>query len=312
MLKHIKKIAHNTKEIAIEIGRTIQIFWRNMLQRKRLSLHNTRDNREIWYTHISLANMIMAGLTGTLLMFIFVLTLVGYSPVLEVLPGYRSESVRSRQNIIDNILRLDSMERVINDMMIYNDNIALIMDGKISLMGSYSSRDSISLLKTLVSPNKIDSTLRSQIEGQGRYSLKMANAATKTPMVAPVDGIITKRFNIAQESYGVEFAVAKGARIMAAQKGVVTLTTWNPSTGYTVQIMHPNNLISIYSNLTNTIVKRGTAVKEGQAIGYSDYEEDATVAQEQEGDQKPKKSRQIAFELWSDGKPVNPERYITL
>ncbi len=241
-------------------------------------------------------------------MFVFVLTLVGYSPVLEVLPGYRSESVRSRQNIVDNILRLDSMERVINDMMIYNDNIALIMDGKVSLMGSYSSRDSISLLKTLVNPNSIDSTLRSQIEGHGRYSMKMANSAIKSPMVAPVDGVVTKRFDIAKESYGVEFAIAKGGRVMATQKGVVTLAIWSPLTGYTVQITHPNSLMSIYSNITRLTVERGTAVKEGQVIGYSDYSDD----DDRRSDSNQNRNRPIVFELWSDGMPVNPERYITL
>ncbi len=306
MLKHIKQLAQKIKGAAIEIGRKVQIVWRSILQRKRLSLNNTRDNREIWYTHISIANLFMATVTATLLMFVFVLTLVGYSPVLEVLPGYRSESVRSRQNIIDNILRLDSMERVINDMMIYNDNIALIMDGKISLMGSYSSRDSISLLKTLVNPNAIDSTLRSQIEGQGRYSLKMGNAAIKAPMIAPVDGIITKRFDIVKANYGMEFAVARGERVMATQKGVVTLVLWSPASGYTIQIMHPNNLMSIYSNVTKATIARGTAVKEGQVIGYSDHNEMTAKGAAEEPKNKP-----ITFELWSEGKPVNPERYIT-
>ena len=64
-----------------------------------------------------------------LLLFILTLSLVAYSPVLEFLPGYRTEADRSRESLLQNIIRLDSMERMMNDMMTYNRNIALIMEG---------------------------------------------------------------------------------------------------------------------------------------------------------------------------------------
>lgn len=277
----------------------ISSWWQGLFQRRRLSLNNTRDNHEVWHTHISPANIIMAFIAVILMLFTLVLTLVGYTPILELLPGYHSEAIRSRQNIIDNIIRLDSMERVINDMTLYTDNIALIMAGKTPVVRSAPAIDSITLSKDVVAPNSADSVLRSEMEGDSRYNLQMANAMSSNPMVAPVDGVITSQFNPVKNRYGIEIAAAATERVMAAQRGVVALSLWTPKDGFTVQILHPDNQMTIYQNLSNVIVERGDIVKAGEVIGYDENSES-----------EAQKSRAIKFELWIDGKAVNPEEYI--
>lgn len=278
----------------------ISSWWQGLFQRRRLSLNNTRDNHEVWHTHISPANIIMAFVALILMLFTLVLTLVGYTPVLELLPGYHSEALRSRQNIIENIIRLDSMERVINDMTLYTNNISLIMDGKTPVVRSAPTIDSISLSKELVLPNSVDSTLRAEMEGEdSRYNLRIANAMSANPFVAPIDGVITDQFDIAKGRYGVEIAAAATERVMAAQKGVVTLSLWSPKEGYTIQILHPDNQMTIYQNITHAVVERGDMVKAGEVIGYDD-----------DGESELGGNRTIKFELWMDGKAVNPEDYI--
>ncbi len=277
----------------------ISSWWQGLFQRRRLSLNNTRDNHEVWHTHISPANIIMAFIAIILMLFTIVLTLVGYTPILELLPGYHSEAIKSRQNIIENIIRLDSMERVISDMTLYTDNIALIMAGKTPVVRNAPVIDSITLSKELVAPNSIDSTLRMEMEGDSRYNLQLANAVSSTPMVTPIDGVITSQFNPAKGLFGVEIAVAATERVMAAQRGVVTLSLWSPKDGYTIQILHPDNQMTIYQNLSHVIVERGDFVKAGEVIGYD------------EGDEiDSKENRIIKFELWIDGKAMNPEEYI--
>ena len=94
--------------------------WRSFFRKRRLSMRNATDNQEEWHTHISPAGIFAAFVAFVLLIFVLVLTFVAYSPVLELLPGYRSEADKSRENIIRNIMRLDSMERMMNDMLTYN------------------------------------------------------------------------------------------------------------------------------------------------------------------------------------------------
>lgn len=280
----------------------ISSWWQGLFQRRRLSLHSTRDNHEIWYTHISPFNIVMAFVAVITLLFTMLLTLLGYTPLLELLPGYRSEALKSRQNIIDNIIRLDSMERVINDMALYTDNITMILEGKTPAVESdeVSAIDSVSGAKVLVLPNEMDSILRAEMEGDSRYNIQRAMAVTSTPMVAPADGIIVEQYDLSEDRFGVDIAVAANERVMAAQRGVVIFTIWSPVSGYTVQILHSDSQITIYQNIADICVVRGDSVKAGEVIGYS---AEAIEGQDSE-------SRVIHFELWMDGKPVDPEKFI--
>ena len=100
------------------------------LPQRRFNMLNATDNSEEWHIHLSPASIFAGAVAVVLTLFILILSLVAYSPILEFLPGYRTEADRSRENLIQNIIRLDSMERMMNDMLTYNENIGLIMEGK--------------------------------------------------------------------------------------------------------------------------------------------------------------------------------------
>ena len=118
---------------------------------------NATDNVEEWYTHISPAGLLAAFLAFALLLFILILSIVAYTPVLELLPGYRVEAARSRENLMQSVIRLDSMERMMNDMITYNNNIALIMEGKTPVARVLANSDSTRATKVLVMPSPEDS-----------------------------------------------------------------------------------------------------------------------------------------------------------
>lgn len=289
----------------MSIKNRIAVEWREFFRRHRLSLRNTRSNREVWHTYISPSKIISTGVVLTLTLFALVVTVVSYSPLLEYLPGYRSEALRSRNEIIANIIRLDSLESVIDNMMFYNQNVTKIMDGKLveinrdrEIVGSRESANS-------VKPNSADSTLRRQMEGEGRYNIRMAEVLAGIPISKPIDGIVTKRFDISKERFGVEVVGATGETILALQDGVVQFAGWLPEGGYMVTILHPESMVSLYSGLSRVIVKRGESVRGGVVIGYNSEER-----VEEDGSRKVVSSP-VVFELWSGGNPVDPERFIT-
>ncbi|MFR9130067.1 MAG: hypothetical protein ACLVJK_10390 [Alistipes putredinis] len=150
---------------------SISSWWKRFSRKRRLSMLNATDNVEEWYTHISPAGLLAAFLAFALLLFILILSIVAYTPVLELLPGYRVEAARSRENLMQSVIRLDSMERMMNDMITYNNNIALIMEGKTPVVRTVGKEDSIRTNKTLVVPSREDSLLRAELEGEGPYSL---------------------------------------------------------------------------------------------------------------------------------------------
>jgi|GEM_PF-9152 len=249
---------------------SISSWWKRFSRKRRLSMLNATDNVEEWYTHISPAGLLAAFLAFALLLFILILSIVAYTPVLELLPGYRVEAARSRENLMQSVIRLDSMERMMNDMITYNNNIALIMEGKTPVVRTVGKEDSIRTNKTLVVPSREDSLLRAELEGEGPYSLGQSTGggAARKPieMVAPIEGIVIERFDIKRENFGIRIAASPDTQIVAADDGVVVMNLWTPETGYLIEIQHSNNLISIYKNLSKSLVAKGQRIKRGGVI----------------------------------------------
>ncbi len=287
----------------MKLLKSIRSWWRGFFRKRRFNMLNATDNSEEWHIHLSPAS-IFAGLVAfILLMFILILSLVAYTPALEFLPGYRTEADRSRESLVQNIIRLDSMERMMNDMMTYNENIALILEGQTPVARTLPASDSTRISKVLVMPSHEDSLLRAEMEGDGPYSLSGDDAASRRQvreaiqLTAPVDGIITDRFDIAAGRLGVKIAATAGDRITAIDKGTVVMSLWSPETGYVVCIQHAGNLISVYRQLSQSPVTPGQAIRPGEQIGYNAEAVNGEVPR-------------FEFELWSNGKPVDPEGYI--
>lgn len=275
--------------------------WKEMMRKHRFSMLNVEDNSEEWHVLISPAGA-LAGITALVfLIFIIVLIAVAYTPITEFLPGYKTDAMRSREDLMNSIMRLDSIERRMNDMAVYNENIAAVMSGRTPAVRTTIASDSVHREKALVPPSTEDSLLRTQMEGDGIYGLHNTTRTVtreNTGMVVPVDGIITSRLDIRNGRYGIRMACASMSQVMAITDGTVIVSMWTPDNGNVIEIQHPNGAISVYKNLSQTIVVKGQAVRGGEVIGYSADEpaEDG--------------SNQFEFEMWSGGKAVDPEGYI--
>lgn len=281
----------------------IRSWWRGLFRKRRFNMLNATDKSEEWHIHLSPVS-IFAGLVAfVLLLFVLVLWLVAYTPALEFLPGYRTEVDRSRESLVRNIIRLDSMERIMNDMMTYNENIALIMEGRTPVARTLPSSDSTRASKVLVMPSREDSLLRAQMEGDGPYSLAGHTGISRRQvreaieLVTPVEGIITDRFDIREGRFGVRIAAAANDRITVIDNGTVVQSIWAPETGYVVMLQHAGNLLSIYKGLSQSLVSTGQTVRSGDLVGYNADAVDGEVPL-------------FEFQLWNNGKPVDPEGYI--
>ena len=263
----------------MNIFKQIARFWVNLFRKRRISVLNATDRSEEWHTHLSPASLFAASVSLLLMLFIIILMLVAYTPVLELLPGYRTEANRSRESLVQNIIRLDSMERVMNDMITYNRNIAMIMAGKSPVARTIISSDSTRTSKILVMPSAEDS-LREAVE-----------------LVTPVEGLVTDPFNIEEGRFGVRIASPSAARLTAIDDGSVIASQWTPESGHQLIIQHRGNLLAIYKNLSQPLVATGQAVRTGELIGYT--------AESEAGQTKP-----FELELWHNGKAVDPEGYI--
>ncbi len=286
----------------MKIAENIARWWQNINRRLKISIYNSVNGKE-WHTHISPVRGVMVIIAVVILFFMLMLFLVSYTATLEILPAYRTAADRTRDNLIDNIVKIDSMQRVIGDMIIYNENVGLILEGKTPVVKTTIISDSIKYNRTFTPTNAADSALRAQMEGQGVYNLQDAlhQERIKNNTInfsAPIDGIITEHFNLREGHFGVRIAATSQTRIVAVEQGVVVHSMWTPENSNIVEILHPDNTITIYKNMSQSLVSKGDRVNQGKIIGYSSRTVDNTSEQ------------LFGFEMWRDGKPTNPERYI--
>lgn len=282
-----------------------QSWWHSFTDRRRLSIRDAADDSEKWYIYLSPLRALAAMVALVLVVFFAVLGLVAYTSVLDLIPG--SPGGKSRGELIENIMRLDSLEREMNHLMAYSENISLIMEGKTPVIRDVSRvGDSVAIKsRQTVLPSSADSLLRAQMEGDGPYSLSQAGVTDRglaLDLVPPVHGVVGARFDPKAGRYGVEVITAGGQQVVAVKDGTVIESLWSPDGGYIIHIQHSNNLVSVYRH--NAIVHKqvGERVRGGEIIG-------ATA--EQESEDGPGDVRQpFGFELWYNGTAVDPQGYI--
>lgn len=274
-------------------------------RKKRISMSDPILREEEWSVHISPAGLLGAVLGAVLLLFALVLVLVAYTPVLDVFPGYRTAAEKQHDELAQNIMRIDSLERRMSDMLTYNENIAMILEGRTPVVRTpLSEGDTTKLDKRLVPPSQFDSLLRAEMEGEGDYSLARTLRSReqgdgKLFFAAPVEGIITRHFSRDENYLGVGVQAAPNAPVTSIDDGTVVDVVMGGERGALVTVQHFNGFISIYRNLSQVLVSKGQVLKSRQVIGYNAM-----------ADSSKKDNPLVEMEIWSEGKAVDPEIYI--
>lgn len=293
--------------------RNTKYFVTNLTIKHRLSLRSEHSRGELWYMHISPVKVIVGFLTLVLVLTVAIMLTVAYTPILDLIPGY--PGIRSREMLIQNILRIDSLEQQMNSLEVYNSNMALIMSGRSPVTREILSEDSTRTRIDFVAPSEGDSILRLQMETEGPYSL--SNTSTTSTSLSPeafppTSGTISTHFSPSDSRYGITMTVSADSEVVSMMEGTVVASQWNPNTGTAIYIQHSGDMISIYRNNLSSRVSTGQRVRAGEIIGYIISEDtglsseaaSATPAMEQE------RSDRFEFELWRQGTPVDPENFI--
>lgn len=90
-------------------------------------------------------------------------------------------------------------------------------------------------------------------------------APTSAAMVRPVEGSIIRAYKKGRNE-GIDIKAAPGTPVKAAADGTVAAITESSEGVPIVVIRHPNNLLTVYANVTDVSVKKGNRVKQSQPI----------------------------------------------
>lgn len=130
------------------------------------------------------------------------------------------------------------------------------------------------------------------------------NASVKISdrMIPPINGAITSGFGsrIDPISYketnhdGIDIDAPVGENVKAVLDGEVMFTDANnKDLGKVIVLRHANDVRTVYAHLSEIDVKNGDQVKQGDIIGKT-------------GDTGRVTAPHLHFEVWENGKPVNP------
>ena len=152
----------------MKIFQAINTWLGNIVRKRQIVLFDKQEER--WRADLSPITFGAISVAIVTLIFGVLLLLVAYTPLLDLMPGYRTNAGRSREMLIRSIVRIDSLERKMNDMLTYNENRILVVGGKTPAIQSVKN-DSLQRSKTFVAPSREDSLLRQKMENDERYKL---------------------------------------------------------------------------------------------------------------------------------------------
>jgi murein DD-endopeptidase MepM/ murein hydrolase activator NlpD len=150
-----------------------------------------------------------------------------------------------------------------------------------------------------------DSNLRERFEQEEQYNIVLSPSQNSRRIkesllfFPPVRGQVSGKFNIDENHLGLDLTAAEGEPILATLDGTVILATWTTETGYIIEVMHKDNLLSVYKHNSVLLHQVGDKVTAGEAI--------AIIGNTGENTTGP----HLHFELWYEGSPLNPEEFIT-
>ena len=101
--------------------------FKSFFVKKTLSM--TNKNRETeWSFRISMAALVGGLATFCVLLFVIILMLVAYTPILDIFPGYLTAAEKHHNELVHSIMRIDSLERSMVLMRQYSDDVPPYVD----------------------------------------------------------------------------------------------------------------------------------------------------------------------------------------
>lgn len=134
---------------------------------------------------------------------------------------------------------------------------------------------------------------------------RRAEVASATPSIWPALGWLTSGFGARSDPFtgkadshpGLDISADRGDPVRVTADGKVERAGWSGDYGNLVVVGHNFGLSTRYAHLSKVSVKAGSDVKRGDIIGYV-------------GSTGRSTSSHLHYEVWANGKPVNPLRLL--
>ena len=268
----------------------------------RLSLIDDETHKPILVTRFSRTNFLVAAISAVVIFCLVIYIIIAYTPVRTLIPGY--PDARAKRAAIQNAIRVDSLETLVSRWELYSENMRRILDGEEpvrldSLIMKMAEEGRTGLSEKQI--RKQDSILRMNVTQEEQFQLSLAEGRNLhiegMHFFCPLKGVISQEYDPSIHPF-VDITAPANSMVYATLDGTVISSGWTDDTGYTIQIQHINDIISIYKHNQKLLKKVGDKVTAGEPIAIVGNTGALTT-----GDH-------LHFELWYKGEAVDPTKYI--
>ena len=275
-------------------------FWSNIKFKYKLTIINENTLEEVVGLRVSKLNGISVLLSVLTVLFLVASVIIAFTPLRNYLPGYMNSEIRAQ--VVENALRVDSLQQLVDRQNLYIMNIQDIFSGTIRV-DTVHNMDSLTTVRedSLMERTQREAEFRKQYEETEKYNLTSITARPDIEgliFYRPTRGMITDKFDADRKHYGTDIAANPGESVLATLDGTVILSTYPAETGYVIEVQHNQDFISVYKHCSSLLKREGDTVQAGEAIALVGNSGQLTTGPH------------LHFELWHKGRAVNPEQYI--
>ena len=269
--------------------------------RLRLMISDDKTHQHLFKLHFTRTGFVVGAVSGTIVFAALIFIIIAYTPLKTFIPGY--PDARSKRAAIQNAIRIDSLENVIYRWELYSENLKRVMEGedplKIdSLINDGIKNNSAADMKKLA---ERDSILREHVRQEEEFGIsdrdKRNLPIEGLHFFTPLKGVISEGYDPAIHPF-VDITAPSGSVVKATLDGTVIYAGWSEEAGYTIQLQHDGDIVSIYKHNEKLLKTTGDKVSAGSPIALVGNTGNLST-----GDH-------LHFELWHKGETVDPTKYI--
>ncbi len=276
------------------------IKWlRNRLQ---IIFRNKRDFKDISFfefTNLSLSLYLLFFLA-----LIFSISFLLSTTILSQWFDPRFVEKKANEELIRLSNSIDSLiyESQIKDQ--YIENIMIILSGgENEFLEKKSEENKLELQDLTNDYSAVDSFFRQEFESNLSFSeiIRSTDSDQNLLLMSPVSsGVVSSFYDPSKSHFGIDITCKEEEPIKSVLDGTVLMSSWTKDSGYVISIIHPNNLISVYKHNSKVFVEPGQIVKTGDVISIIGNTGELSTGPH------------LHFELWLNGKSINPSEFISL
>ena len=274
----------------------------NRITHFRLSLLDAKTHKQLFSVRFNRTGFFVTLVSSIVIIIAAIFSIIAFTPVKTFIPGY--PDARTKRAVIQNAMKVDSLENVIYRWELYSENLRRVIEGEdpINIDSLISARQTqIELAKDPEYLKRQDSLLRKEVKEEEMFDIT-SRSTRKLPIegmlfFTPVKGVISQGYDPVSHPF-VDITAPAGSLISAIADGTVIYDGWSDDTGYTIHIQHSNDIISIYKHNDKLLKKAGDKIKAGAPIALMGNTGSLSTGPH------------LHFELWHNGENLDPTQYI--